>query len=90
MGRDKSAASYSKTGKRDRPQKDDQRILNGMLWIVRIGTQWRELPETYDPWQSVYARFAKWRGDGILEAMFCELSTCIKVHESANGGENSG
>lgn len=36
-------------------------MLNGMLWIVRSGAQWRELPETYGPWQSVYARFAKWR-----------------------------
>lgn len=36
-------------------------MLNGMLWVVRSGTQWRELPETYGPWQSVYARFAKWR-----------------------------
>ena len=27
-------------------------MLNGMLWIVRSGAQWRELPETYGPWQS--------------------------------------
>ena len=36
-------------------------MLNGMLWIARSGAQWRELPEAYGPWQSVYARFAKWR-----------------------------
>ncbi len=53
---------------------------------------------SYGPWQSVYARFAKWRDDGTLEMVFRELSadadmenlsidsTCIKVHESANGG----
>ena len=34
-------------------------MLNGMLWIVRSGAQWCELPETYGPWQSIYARFAK-------------------------------
>ena len=73
-----------------------------MLWIARSGAQWRELPETYDPWQSVYARFAKWRDDGTLEAIFCALSadadvenlgldpTCIKVHEGANGGGKNG
>ena len=73
-------------------------MLNGMLWIVRSGAQWRELPETYGPWQSVYARFAKWRDDGTLKAVFHTLSadadmenlsmdsTCVKVHESANGG----
>lgn len=63
-----------KTGKRGRPRKNDRRVLNGMLWIVRSGAQWRELLETYGPWQSMYARFANWRGDGTLEAIFCALS----------------
>ena len=87
-----------KTGKRGRPRKDDRKMLNGMLWIARSGAQWRELPEVYGPWQSVYARFAKRRDDGTLEAIFHALSedadmenlsldsTCVKVHESANGG----
>ena len=48
-----------RTGNRGRPRKDDRTMLNGMLWIVRSGAQWRELPEAYGPWQSVYARFAK-------------------------------
>lgn len=73
-------------------------MLNGMLWIVRRGAQWRELPEAYDPWQSVYARFAKWRDDETLENVFQAWSSdadrenlsldsaCMKVHESANGG----
>ena len=39
-------------------------MLNGMLWIVRSGAQWRELPAAYGLWQSVYARFSKWRDDG--------------------------
>lgn len=34
---------------------------NGMLWIVQSGAQWREPPEAYGPWWSVYAQFAKWR-----------------------------
>jgi transposase len=86
------------SGKRGRPRKDDRTMLNGMLWITRSGAQWWELPEVYGPWQSVYARFAKWRDDGTLEAVFRALSadadmenlsldsTCIKVHESANRG----
>ena len=84
--------------KRGRPRKDDRNMLNGMLWIVRSEAQWRELPEAYGPWQSVYARFAKWRDNGTLETIFCALSadadmenlcldsTYIEVHESANGG----
>ena len=81
------------TGKRGRPRKDNRTMLNA---------QWRELPEAYGPWQSVYARFAKWRDDGTLETVLHALSedadmenlsidsTCIKVHESANGGEKNG
>lgn len=88
-------------GMRGRPRKDDRTMLNGMLWIVRSGAQWRELPEAYGLWQSVYARFAKWRDDGTLEKVFRALSadadmqdlsldsTSIKVHESANGGGKS-
>lgn len=86
------------TGKKGRPRKDNRTMLNGMLWIVRSGVQWRELPGIYGPWQSVYARFAKWRDNGRLERVFQVLSqdadrenlsidsTSIKVHQSANGG----
>jgi transposase len=74
-------------------------MLNGMLWLTRSGAQWRELPERYGPWQSVYARFRKWQGDGILDQVFKALSsdydgenlsldsTYVKVHQSANGGK---
>ena len=90
------------TGKKGRPRKDDRTMLNGMLWMNHSGAQWRQLPERYGPWQSVYARFAKWRDDGIWEKIFTELSqdadaenlsidsTCVKVHESSNGGEKNG
>lgn len=74
-------------------------MLNGILWMNHSGAQWRQLPKRYGPWQSVYARFAKWRNDGIRKHIFSELnkeadtenlsidSTCVKVHESSNGGE---
>ena len=73
--------------------------LNGMLWIARGGAPWRELPERYGPWQTVYSRFRKWKKLGVLEAIFQALtidadfenisidSTSCKVHQSANGGE---
>ena len=59
----KAAHPLEKTEKRGRPRKDDQKMLNGMFWIARSGAQWRELPEAYDPWQSVYARFANCHGN---------------------------
>lgn len=95
----KSLLPPEEMGKRGRPRKDNPIMLNGMLWIVRSGAQWRELPETYGPWQSIYAQFAKWGDDGTLEVVFHTLSTdadmenlnmdstCVRVHESANGEE---
>ena len=59
-----------RTGQRGRLRKDDRNMLNGMLWIAHSGAQWRELPEAYGPWQSVYARFAKWQDDGTLKPCF--------------------
>ena len=93
---------HPKEGKRGRPAKCDNRTaLNGMLWIARGGAPWRELPERYGPWQTVYSRFRKWKKLGVLEAIFQALtidadfenisidSTSCKVHQSANGGEKS-
>ena len=91
-----------KTGKKGRPRKDNRMMLNGMLWMNHSGAQWRQLPKRYGPWQSVYARFAKWCSDGIWEHVFSALnqdadtenlsidSTCVKVRESSNGGEKTG
>ncbi len=58
------------TGKKGRPGKDNRIMLNGMLRMNPSGAQWRQLPKCYGPWQSVYARFAKWRDDGLLETIF--------------------
>ena len=44
-----------KTGKPGRPSKDNRTMLNGMVWIARSGAPWRDLPERYGPWNSVYS-----------------------------------
>ncbi len=41
-----------------RPQADNRKLFNGVLWILRTGAPWRDLPEYYGPWQTVYKRFA--------------------------------
>ncbi len=63
-----------KTGKPGRPSKDNRTMLNGMVWIARSGAPWRDLPERYGPWNSVYSRFRKWIDDGILDNIFRVLS----------------
>ena len=64
-----------KTG--GRPCHDHRTLLNGMLFWVHTGVPWRDLPERYGPWQTVYARFRKWTRDGrwdrILHALQRDL-----------------
>jgi putative transposase len=44
-------------------------ILNGILYVVRTGSQWRALPHDLPPWQTVYCYFRQWRNAGIWEAI---------------------
>ena len=48
-----------------RPRRDRREILDGILWVLRTGAPWRDLPrESYGPWQTVYERFNRWSKDG--------------------------
>ena len=66
--------SDAKTG---RPPSDPRINLNGIFWILGTGAPWRDLPERYGPWQTVYDHFRNWRKSGvfadILEALQVKL-----------------
>lgn len=62
------------TGKQGRPRKDNRIIMNGIVWLARSGAPWRDLPERYGSWKTVYSRFRKWIDDGILDNIFHILS----------------
>lgn len=49
--------------------KDPRLMLNGMFWVLRSGSSWRDLPERYGPWQTIYHWFNRWRRDGTLRHM---------------------
>lgn len=69
------------TGKQGRPRKNNRTILNGIMWIARSGAPWRDLPERYGPWETVYSRFRKWIDDGILDNLFRLLSMEAELEE---------
>jgi transposase len=48
-------------------------VLNGILWVLRTGAPWRDLPERYGPWQTVYSRFRRWREAGVWDRLLREL-----------------
>lgn len=57
------------TARRGRPREDDRRLLNGIVWKIRTGSAWRDVPERYGSWQSLYTRFRRWALDGTFTAM---------------------
>jgi len=52
---------------------DHRMVLNGILWILKTGAPWRDLPERYGKWQTVYSRFYRWRQQGIWDRIFAAL-----------------
>lgn len=54
------------SGVAGRPRVDDRRVINGMLFKARTGVAWRDLPERYGPWKTVYNRFWRWSRNGTL------------------------
>lgn len=70
-----------KTGKRGRLLKDNRIMLNAMIWIARGGSPWRDLPEYYAPWESVYSRFRKWTSSGLLNRIFRFLAMDAELSE---------
>jgi transposase len=64
-----------------RPNVEHRRIINGILWRERTGAPWRDLPERYGPWQTVYSRFRRWRLAGIWDRIFA----AVQREADANG-----
>jgi transposase len=58
---------------RGRPFKDHRTILNGMLWRLKTGVPWRDLPARYGPWETVYSRFACWPRSGLWARLLAAL-----------------
>jgi transposase len=50
-----------------RPWQDTRAVLNGILWVLGTGAQWRELPKKYPPYQTCHRRFQQWVREGKLE-----------------------
>lgn len=58
-----------------RKRKYDLRaIVDAIFWYLRIGSQWRNLPECFPKWRSVYYYFSKWKADGTLERINAGLN----------------
>lgn len=89
----------SKGPKSGRPATDHRRVLDGIFWIARTGAPWRDLPEYFGKWGSVYRQFRRWSVSGLWDVMLEEMnsngqnqnsvqmidSTIIRAHQHAAG-----
>ena len=55
------------------PWRDHRQVLNGILWVLFSGAPWRDMPERYGPWQTVYDYFRNWRANGTFDRILQTL-----------------
>ena len=56
-----------------RPWNDHRQTINGILWKLKTGAQWRDIPERYGAWQSIYDRYSYWRKTGFWDVLMRTL-----------------
>ena len=78
---------------------DDRRVLNGIFWTLRTGSPWRDLPDRYGPYTTIYNRFNRWARAGVWLRIFEALaarspdslhlidSSIVRAHQHAAGGK---
>lgn len=58
---------------------DHRKVLNGILWKVRTGAPWRDLPERYGAWQTCHSRLVRWQNDGTWERILTHLQSSAQT-----------
>lgn len=73
----------STKGKQSRPFRDHRQVLNGIIYRYRAGCPWRDLPEEFGPWQTVWKRHARFSKDGtwdrILTAVLADADAAGEI-----------
>jgi transposase len=84
-------------GDAGRHGEDNRRFVNAIIWIARSGAPWRDLPERFGDWNSVYQRFNRWAKSGVWARVFQAVqlaeveallidSTIVRAHQHAAAG----
>jgi transposase len=64
---------------RGRPWKDRRDVLNGILWVLRTGAPWADVPERYPSYQTCHRRFQQWVRSGVLRGVLEALAFDLKI-----------
>ena len=88
-----------KVGDAGRTAADNRLFVNGVLWVLRSGAPWHDLPERYGKWKSLHTRFSRWAKKGVWERLFKMLTadrrneylmldtTLVRAHQQAATGK---
>ncbi len=88
-----------KAGDPGRSGRDNRLFVNGVLWVLRSGAHWHDLPERYGKWKTVHKRFSRWAKAGVWERVFKALTddrnnqylmldtTLVRAHQQAATGK---
>ncbi len=82
--------------------RDNRLFVEAVLWLVRTGVPWRDLPEDFGPWNSVFRRFSRWSRKGVWVRIFEAMaddpdfeylivdSSIVRAHQHASGAKKGG
>ncbi len=70
---------------RGRPPRDAHEVLNRILWVLRTGAPWKDLPERYPSYQTCHRRFQQWSRDKILERVLHALAKDLHAFPEVRG-----
>lgn len=94
-----SGLIIGRPGQRGSTGRDNRMFVEGVLWIVRTGSPWRDLPQAFGAWNSVFRRFSRWSAKGVWQRIFDALaddpdfeylivdSTIVRAHQHASGAK---
>src|ERR1700740_3243261 len=63
---------------RGRPWQDTRAVVNGVLWVLRTGAPWHDLPSRYPPYQTCHRRFQAWQRTGVLRRVLTRLAEDLR------------
>lgn len=64
--------------KRGRPWSEQRKVFNGILWVLRTGAPWKDMPSRYGPYQTAHRRFQNWVRSGVIEKVLLALAAHLK------------